>query len=69
MDGIFNVLKPPGMTSHDVVGAMRKILQMKKIGHAGTLDPMAAGVLPVFTGQERAFWNMRPMTARPTERS
>ena len=31
MDGIFNVLKPPGMTSHDVVGAMRKILQMKKI--------------------------------------
>ena len=55
MDGIFNVLKPPGMTSHDVVGAMRKILQMKKIGHAGTLDPMAAGVLPVFTGRGNAF--------------
>ena len=55
MDGIFNVLKPPGMTSHDVVGAMRKILQMKKIGHAGTLDPMAAGVLPVFTGQATRF--------------
>lgn len=69
MDGIFNVLKPPGMTSHDVVGAMRKILQMKKIGHAGTLDPMAAGVLPVFTGQATRFWNMRPMTARPTGRS
>jgi tRNA pseudouridine55 synthase len=55
MDGIFNVLKPPGMTSHDVVGAMRKILNMKKIGHAGTLDPMAAGVLPVFTGQATRF--------------
>ena len=55
MDGIFNVLKPPGMTSHDVVGAMRKILQMKKFGHAGTLDPMAAGVLPVFTGQATRF--------------
>ena len=68
MDGIFNVLKPPGMTSHDVVGAMRKILQMKKIGHAGTLDPMAAGVLPLL-GRQRAFWNMRPMTARPTGRS
>ncbi|MCH3951419.1 MAG: tRNA pseudouridine(55) synthase TruB [Acidaminococcus sp.] len=55
MDGIFNVLKPPGMTSHDVVGAMRKILNMKKIGHGGTLDPMAAGVLPVFTGTAARF--------------
>lgn len=55
MDGIFNVLKPPGMTSHDVVGAMRKILNMKKIGHGGTLDPSAAGVLPVFTGQATRF--------------
>jgi tRNA pseudouridine55 synthase len=55
MDGIINVLKPPGMTSHDVVGALRKILNMKKIGHAGTLDPMAAGVLPVFTGQATRF--------------
>lgn len=55
MDGIFNVLKPPGMTSHDVVGALRKILNMKKIGHAGTLDPLAAGVLPVFTGTATRF--------------
>jgi len=54
-DGIFNVLKPPGMTSHDVVGALRRILQMKKIGHAGTLDPMAAGVLPVFVGHATRF--------------
>ena len=51
IDSIFNVLKPPGMTSHDVVSAMRKILQTKKVGHGGTLDPMAAGVLPVFVGK------------------
>lgn len=50
MDGIFNVLKPPGMTSHDVVGFLRRALQTKKIGHGGTLDPDAAGVLPVFAG-------------------
>lgn len=50
MDGIFNVLKPPGMTSFDVVAVLRRALQTKKIGHGGTLDPDAAGVLPVFAG-------------------
>lgn len=50
MDGIFNVLKPPGMTSHDVVAFLRRALHTKKIGHGGTLDPDAAGVLPVFAG-------------------
>ena len=50
MDGIFNVLKPPGMTSHDVIGFLRRVLNTKKIGHGGTLDPDAAGVLPVFAG-------------------
>ncbi len=50
MDGIFNVLKPPGMTSHDVIGFLRRALNTKKIGHGGTLDPDAAGVLPVFAG-------------------
>ncbi len=48
--GILNVLKPPGMTSHDVIGYLRRVLQTKKIGHTGTLDPDAAGVLPVFIG-------------------
>ena len=48
--GILNVLKPCGMTSHDVVGFLRRTLQTKKIGHGGTLDPDAAGVLPVFIG-------------------
>lgn len=55
LDGIYNVLKPPAMTSHDVVAALRKILNMKKIGHSGTLDPMAAGVLPVFVGKATRF--------------
>lgn len=49
-DGIINVFKPPGMTSHDVVSRIRQIYHTKKAGHSGTLDPDAAGVLPVFTG-------------------
>lgn len=50
MDGVLNVLKPPGMTSHDVVAYLRRVLKTKKAGHGGTLDPDAAGVLPVFIG-------------------
>lgn len=50
MNGIINVLKPPGMTSHDVVSFVRRVYGLKKVGHAGTLDPAAAGVLPVFIG-------------------
>lgn len=50
MNGILNVLKPPGMTSFDVVAYLRGILKTKKIGHTGTLDPGAAGVLPVCIG-------------------
>ena len=51
-DGIINVLKPCGMTSHDVIGFLRRVLNTKKIGHSGTLDPDAAGVLPVFAGSK-----------------
>ncbi len=51
MNGFINVLKPPGMTSHDVISFLRRELGTKKIGHAGTLDPQAAGVLPVCVGQ------------------
>ena len=50
LQGVINVLKPPGMTSHDVVNRIRRIYHIKKAGHAGTLDPDAAGVLPVFIG-------------------
>lgn len=51
MEGIINLLKPPGMTSHDAVSFLRRTLGEKKIGHCGTLDPQAAGVLPVCLGQ------------------
>ncbi|MBR3624020.1 MAG: tRNA pseudouridine(55) synthase TruB [Selenomonadaceae bacterium] len=51
MNGFLNVLKPPGMSSHDVVNAVRRILDEKKVGHAGTLDPAAAGVLPIAVGK------------------
>ena len=51
LDGILNILKPPGMTSHDVVSFVRKTLHTKKVGHAGTLDPDACGVLPIFVGK------------------
>ena len=47
---ILNLLKPPGMTSHDVIDTMRHIARIKRVGHAGTLDPAAAGVLLVMTG-------------------
>ena len=50
MDGLFNIYKPSGMTSFDVIAQLRKHLNMKKIGHAGTLDPMAEGVLVVAVG-------------------
>jgi len=51
MDGLFNVLKPPGMTSHDVVNHFRRLSGMKKVGHTGTLDPGAAGVLLICCGR------------------
>ena len=49
--GIIIIDKPAGWTSHDVVGKLRRLLGEKRIGHAGTLDPMATGVLPVFVGR------------------
>ena len=49
--GILPVFKPRGMTSHDVVFKLRKILKTKKIGHTGTLDPEVDGVLPICIGQ------------------
>lgn len=51
MDGIINVYKERGFTSHDVVAKLRGILKQKKIGHTGTLDPEAEGVLPVCLGK------------------
>ncbi len=51
MTGIIIVNKPEGWTSHDIVAKLRRILGERRIGHGGTLDPMATGVLPVFVGR------------------
>ena len=50
MNGILNLNKPTGWTSHDVVAKVRGLLKEKQIGHLGTLDPMATGVLPLAVG-------------------
>lgn len=51
MHGVLNVLKPPGPTSHDIVAQARRALKTKRVGHTGTLDPAACGVLPLCIGQ------------------
>ncbi|MDR7856224.1 tRNA pseudouridine(55) synthase TruB [Tissierella sp.] len=51
MNGVINFYKPKGMTSHDAVNLLRKALKTKKIGHTGTLDPNASGVLPLCVGK------------------
>ena len=50
MNGVLIINKPPGMTSHDVVNRVRRILGQRAVGHLGTLDPLATGVLPLVTG-------------------
>jgi tRNA pseudouridine55 synthase len=51
MSGVVNFLKPPGMSSHDAVAFLRRISGVRRVGHTGTLDPMAAGVLPLCVGK------------------
>ena len=51
MDGLLVIDKPPGPTSHDVVARMRRVLGERRIGHTGTLDPAASGVLPLVLGR------------------
>ena len=58
MDGIINIYKEKGFTSHDVVAKLRGILRTKKIGHTGTLDPEAEGVLPVCIGTATRLCDM-----------
>lgn len=57
-DGVINIYKEAGYTSHDVVAKMRGILKQKKIGHTGTLDPDAEGVLPVCLGRGTKLCDM-----------
>ncbi|HET7559940.1 MAG TPA: pseudouridine synthase, partial [Limnochordia bacterium] len=54
-DGLLFVLKPPGMSSHDVVGFARRRLRERRIGHLGTLDPGAAGALVLACGKATAL--------------
>lgn len=58
INGILNVYKEPGFTSHDVVAKLRGIIKQKKIGHTGTLDPQATGVLPVCLGKATKLCDM-----------
>ena len=50
MNGVLIIDKPPGFTSHDVVNRVRRILEQRSVGHLGTLDPLATGVLPIVFG-------------------
>src|ERR1700704_3624481 len=51
MDGLLIIDKPPGLTSHDVVDRVRHILHIRRVGHTGTLDPFATGVLVILVGR------------------
>ena len=55
MNGIIVVDKPKSFTSFDVIAVLRKALNQRKIGHMGTLDPMATGVLPILLGDSAKF--------------
>ena len=57
MDGIVVINKPEGMTSHDVVSLVRKRFKMRQVGHAGTLDPLATGVLVVLLGKSTKLFD------------
>lgn len=60
MQGFINLQKPKGMTSHDCVGKLRRLLKQKRIGHGGTLDPAATGVLPIAVGPATRLLNYLP---------
>ena len=60
MNGILIIDKPGGITSHDVVNRVRKLFQTTKVGHLGTLDPMATGVLPVCVGKATRIGQFLP---------
>lgn len=60
MDGIFCLDKPADMTSFQCCAALRRLLGEKKIGHGGTLDPMATGVLPILVGRATRALDLLP---------
>ena len=61
MSGFINLNKPQGFTSHDCVAKIRRLLNQKKIGHGGTLDPLATGVLPIAVGKATRLLQFLPL--------
>lgn len=66
MFAVINLLKPEGLTSHDVVQKLRRIYSLKRVGHMGTLDPLASGTLPVCLGQATRLIEYFPSNKRYT---
>lgn len=64
MNGIICLNKPSGFTSFDVIAKLRGIMRIKRLGHAGTLDPMATGVLPVFVGYATRACDIMPDSSK-----
>ncbi len=64
MDGFLNLNKPLGITSHDCVAQVRRCLRRKRVGHGGTLDPLATGVLPIAIGRATRLLDFLPKTKR-----
>ncbi|MGK7895901.1 MAG: tRNA pseudouridine(55) synthase TruB [Xenococcus sp. (in: cyanobacteria)] len=62
MFGFINLDKPTGFTSHDCVSKVRRLINMKKVGHGGTLDPLATGVLPIAVGKATRLLQFLPET-------
>lgn len=60
MQGFLNLDKPAGLTSHDCVGQVRRLLKLKRVGHGGTLDPAATGVLPIALGPATRLLSFLP---------
>ncbi|MEN9248365.1 MAG: tRNA pseudouridine(55) synthase TruB, partial [Gloeomargarita sp. GMQP_bins_69] len=64
MDGFLNLYKPAGWTSHDCVAKVRRLLGERRVGHGGTLDPWAMGVLPIAIGRATRLVNFLPPEKR-----
>ena len=62
MQGFINLNKQTDFTSHDCVAKLRGLLRLKRIGHGGTLDPSATGVLPIAVGRQRGYYSIYSLT-------
>lgn len=66
VNGVLLLHKPVGMTSHDCVMKIRKLLKTKKVGHTGTLDPEVSGVLPICVGRPQRLLSTSPTSQKRT---